>query len=168
MPKAAAKQEEEPKMVAVIRLRGPVGVNYKIEDTLKMLRLHKVNHATVIPWVPTVKGMLQKVKDYVSYGPISPALLETLLTKRGRGPGDHKLTSNYLKEHTEYSDCQALAAAMYDGKVKIKDIKAVKPVFRMHPPKGGHKGGIKWAYAAGGTLGKVPEPFMEKLLLKMM
>ncbi|NPE31458.1 50S ribosomal protein L30, partial [Methanococcoides sp. SA1] len=31
-------------MFAVVRVRGPVNVSGKIEDTLGMLRLHKVNH----------------------------------------------------------------------------------------------------------------------------
>jgi large subunit ribosomal protein L30 len=78
------------------------------------------------------------------------------------------LTEEYLHEHTEFRDLKELAQALYDGKVKFKDIQAVKPVFRLHPPKGGHRMGVKWPYAAGGTLGKVPAEFMEKLLMKML
>jgi len=167
-PVAVVSEQEEPKMVAAIRIRGCVGVQYKIEDTMKMLRLHHVNHATVLPWVPTVKGMLSRAKDYITYGPITPELLEKLLTRRGRGPGNRRLTEEYLKEHTEFRDLKDLATAIYDGRVKLKDLKTIKPVFRLHPPKGGHRMGIKWPYAAGGTLGKVPAEFMEKLLMKMM
>ncbi len=161
--------QEEPKLVAIIRIRGRPTMNRKIGDTLKMLRLHHVNHAAIYQFTPTIRGMLEKVKDYVSYGPLSEVLLERLLTKRARVIGDKFLTSEYLKEHTEYPDIKSLTKALYSGKVKYSELKGIKPMFRLHPPKGGHRHGtIKRPYTTGGSLGKVPVEFMDKLLMKMI
>lgn len=75
-------------MYAVVRLRGPVNVRYTIEDTMKMLRLHKVNHCVVVPETPHYKGMIQKVKDYVAYGKVDAKTLAEILKKRGRLEGN--------------------------------------------------------------------------------
>ncbi len=71
-------------MYAVVRLRGQVNVRYTIEDTMKMLRLHKVNHCVFLPENPHYKGMVQKVKDYVAYGKIDAKTLAEVLENRGR------------------------------------------------------------------------------------
>ncbi len=170
MSKNVETQQEEPKLVAIIRIRGRPTMNRKIADTLKMLRLHHVNHATIYQYTPTIKGMLAKVKDYVSYGPLSEVLLERLLTKRARISGDKLLTAEYIREQIkDYPDIKALTKALYNGKVKFSELKGVKPVFRLHPPKGGHRHGtIKQPYTTGGSLGKVPVEFMDKLLTKMI
>jgi len=163
-------QQDEPKLIVIIRIRGRPNMNRKIADTLKMLRLHHVNHASIYPNTPTIQGMLAKVKDYVSYGPLSEVSLERLLTKRGRIRGNKLLTSEYLKEiGSPYPDIKTLTKALYTGKIKYSELKGVKPVFRLHPPKGGHRHGtIKQPYSTGGSLGKVPLEFMDKLLAKMI
>src|SRR4030042_3511019 len=158
-------QQGESQLVAIIRIRGAPNMNHKIADTLKMLRLHHVNHATIYQLTPTIKGMLAKVKDYVSYGPISEVLLERLLLKRGRIRGDKLLTEEYLRKNTEFLDLKTLTKALYNGKVKYSELKDIKPVFRLHPPKGGHRHGtIKQPYTTGGSLGKVPVEFMDNIL----
>jgi len=162
-------QQGESQLVAVIRIRGAPQMNHKIADTLKMLRLHHVNHATIYQLTPTIKGMLAKVKDFVSYGPVSEVLLERLLIKRGRISGNKLLTEEYIRQNTEYTDIKTLIKAIYNGKVKFSELKGVKPVFRLHPPKGGHRHGtIKQPYTTGGSLGKVPVEFMDRLLKKMI
>ena len=92
MPKKKKESQIEPKLMLVIRIRGKVHINYKIEDTLKMLRLHKVNHAVVLYADKTVHGMLNKIKDYVVYGEIQEDLLLTLLKKRTFLEGNIPLT----------------------------------------------------------------------------
>jgi large subunit ribosomal protein L30 len=37
--------------------------------------------------------------------------------------------------------------------VQLKDLKDIKPVFRLHPPKKGFKGTIKRSYKSGGVTG---------------
>ncbi|MCG2827410.1 MAG: uL30 family ribosomal protein, partial [Thermoplasmatales archaeon] len=60
----------EMKTFAVVRVRGNININRGIKDTLKMLNLTKVNHCVFIPETKEYKGMLQKVKDYVTWGEI--------------------------------------------------------------------------------------------------
>ncbi len=52
----------------IIRLRGTQNLNPKTKDTLKYLRLNRVNHAVVLPRNATTVGMLQVAKDYVTWG----------------------------------------------------------------------------------------------------
>ncbi len=57
--------------IAIIRIRGQVGMNKKIKDTLDMLRLHRKNYCTIIENKPELMGMVKKVKDYVAWGTIT-------------------------------------------------------------------------------------------------
>ena len=52
----------------VIRARSDRGVTKKIRDTMTMLNLTRVNHAVLVPKTDSYDGMLQKVKDYVTWG----------------------------------------------------------------------------------------------------
>ena len=57
-------------MYAVVQVRGVVNTNHEIKDTLKMLRLHHVNHCVLVPDTPAYLGMIRKVKDFVAYGEV--------------------------------------------------------------------------------------------------
>ena len=83
---------------AVIRVRGKVNVDGKIKDTLKMLRLNQTNHCVIIPESATYKGMLQVVKDYVTWGEIESKTMSELLKKRGKLLGGAKLTDKAVKD----------------------------------------------------------------------
>ena len=50
----------------VIRVRGIPDVNRDIAHTMDLLGLNRVNHAVVVPETDSIKGMLQKAKDYVT------------------------------------------------------------------------------------------------------
>ena len=67
--------------IAIIRIRGPVKVNRDIEETLNFLKLQKKNSCRIIEETPSIKGMIEKVKSYVTYGPID-AETEKALQKR--------------------------------------------------------------------------------------
>ena len=150
-------------MFAVVRLRGSVDVNRKIRETPAMLRLHKRYHCVVIPDTPSYRGMLNVVKDYVAYGKIDAETLAMLLRRRGRLVGNKPLTDEYVRENTNFSSIDEFAKAVVEGKASLKDLPGLKPVFRLHPPRGGLKN-IKWHYPFG-DLGKHDE--IRKLLYKM-
>lgn len=152
-------------MYVVIRLRGPVGVRKEIEDTLKMLRLHKINHCVVIEENNVTTGMIQKIKDYVSYGIIDKKSLTILLSNRGKIEGNIKLTKEYLIENSSYSSFESLSEDILSGDIKLKDLGFIKPVFRLHPPRKGHRG-IKRTVQQGGSLGNHGTN-ISKLLYKM-
>ncbi|AKB50160.1 LSU ribosomal protein L7e (L30p) [Methanosarcina barkeri str. Wiesmoor] len=139
-------------MYAIVRLRGQVNVRYTIEDTMKMLRLHKVNHCVLVPENPHFKGMVQKVKDYVAFGKIDANTLAEILENRGRLEGDTRLTEEYIRENTAYDSIQAFAEAVVNGETTLKSVPKLKPVFRLHPPRKGHAG-IKRTVQQGGELG---------------
>ena len=66
-------------MFAIVRLRGEVNTRPEIRDTLKMLRISRVNHCVVVKEDPHFRGMIQKVKDYVAWGKIDEDTLAMLL-----------------------------------------------------------------------------------------
>ncbi len=152
-------------MFAVIRLRGTIDVRREIKETLRMLRLHRINHCVIVGDSPSYRGMLQKVKDYVAWGEIDAETLALLLRKRGRLKGNIRLTDEYVKEKTGYKSIEDFAKAVIDGKANLEDIPDLKPVFRLHPPRKGHKG-IKAHYGYGGELGYHGEKIRE-LIYKM-
>ncbi|AVB76797.1 50S ribosomal protein L30 [Methanococcus maripaludis] len=137
---------------AVVRVRGSVGVRGDIADTMKMLRLHRVNHCVIIPDTEHYTGMIKKVKDYVTYGEIDKDTLVALILKRGRLPGNKRLSEELVKELTELP-VEELAEKVIAGEIKIKDT-PIKPVFRLHPPRKGYdRAGVKKGFSIGGALG---------------
>ena len=142
-------------LYAIIRIRGRVDVPPDIDYTLKLLRLHKKFHATLYPSdLPGIQGMLRKVKDWVTWGEIDEETLIELLRKRGRIIGDKPLTDEYVEKKLGISGGIAgLAKALIEGRVKYHKLNGVKPVFRLHPPRGGFKGSTKRPYNDGGELG---------------
>lgn len=137
---------------AVIRVRGTVNVRHDIKKTLEMLRLHKVNHCIIVEENETFKGMLQKAKDYITWGEIDENTLAEMIRKRGRLIGDKPIDDDYVKRVTGYKSVEDLAKAIIEGKFVYRELPEVKPVFRLSPPKKGYEG-IKRAYSMGGVLG---------------
>ena len=137
---------------AVVRVRGTVNVRHDIKKTLEMLRLNRVNHCVVVEETPSYKGMLQKAKDYITWGEIEKETLAELIRKRGRLLGDKPVDDEYIRSATPYNSIDELAGAIIDGKIRYREIPKIKPVFRLHPPRKGYEG-IKRAYTIGGALG---------------
>ncbi len=141
-------------MYAVIRIRGRLNVRKEIQDTLKMLRLNRKMHCVLIREEDSLKGMLKKVKDYVTWGEIDDETLKLLLERRGRKKGDVRLKKEEVKEIFE--------KIKSEGKIP----KVLKPVFRLRPPSKGFKKSIKQPYPKGelGYRGKE----INKLLKRMI
>lgn len=139
-------------MYVVIRIRGSVRVRNRLKDTLEMLRLHRVNHAVIIPEGKQYRNMIRKVEPFLTYGEINVEMLEKMLAKRGRTETGKKLTSEFLKK-IKFASMKELAEAIISGKTTLKKL-GIKPVFRLHPPKKGHmRKGIKKNYSLGGAAG---------------
>lgn len=151
----------------VIRIRGSASVNYKIEDTMKMLRLHKPNHCVIVNGNKSITGMLKKVKDYVAYGEVDEETLVRLLRYRGLLKGNKKISNDFVKKNTNYKNIPEFADALMNGKIQLKDVTDFKPVFRLHPPRGGFRGTIKKPFNAGGVLGHVGN-YINSLANKMI
>ncbi len=139
------------KLIAVVRIRGAFTMRKEVKDTLKMLRLNRKNHCVLVRGTDSIKGMLQKTKDYVTFGEIGEEVLKGLIAKRGR-IGNRKVSQeeaeNFAKEILE------------QGKSNL-----LKPVFRLTPASGGFRE-VKQFYPRG-ELGYRGEKINE-LLEKMM
>ena len=144
--------EGKRKCLVAVRVRGASDISQEIKDTLKMLRLTRNCHATLIDDRPSYTGMLHKAQNCVTWGEISKENVALLLKERGRLMGDKKLTDEYGQE-LGYKSLDDLAEAAYKLEVEYSRLPKVKPVFRLHPPKKGFKGKVKRSYAAGGVTG---------------
>jgi large subunit ribosomal protein L30 len=152
-------------MWSAVRIRGRVKVGWKIRDTLEMLRLRAPYHCVLVPETPSFKGMLEVVKDYITWGEIDKRTLEELLRTRlrARGQGNKKVDEKYLKEITGL-DFEKLASALLKGKA-LKEFKNLKPVFKLRPPSKGFKSTrLPWPKGDLGYRGKE----INELLRRMM
>lgn len=163
---AEKRPEVEPQCLAVVRLRGTINVRRDVKETLKMLNITRPNHATIIPATPTYLGMLKTAKDHVTWGEISAETLTELLRKRGEAIGGEKLTEKQLKEGG-YSSLKGVAEALHSSKAKLKNLRGVRPIFRLHPPSGGFRRTLKRGFSECGELGYRGEKIND-LLKKMM
>jgi large subunit ribosomal protein L30 len=137
---------------AAIRIRGKINVKPDIKKTLELLNLTKANHCVLIEENSINKGMLQVVKDYITWGEIDKKVLTKLITTRGKVEGDKNLTNDFIKSSTSFDNSDKLSQAIIDKKIRYKDIPSVKPIFRLNPPKKGYEG-VKRSYAKKGALG---------------
>ena len=124
--------------IAIILVRGLVGVRQDVKDTLSMLGLTRKNHCVVIPNNPINVGMIKKAKDYITWGPISEEVFKELVAKRGE----------------EWKGRVEDSKKKYTYKSLEVDGKKYKRYFRLNPPrKGFGRKGIKMPFKLGGGLG---------------
>jgi large subunit ribosomal protein L30 len=142
----------EKKSLLVIRIRGIINVSQREKDTMKFLRVDRNNYASLIDDRPDYKGMLQKAKDWITWGEADVETVKEMLIKRGRATGDVKLTEELVKE-LGYEGFEDLAQKLVNCEVSINQIEGLKPFFRMHPPKKGFKKSVKRPYKSKGELG---------------
>ena len=152
--------------LAVVRLRGTINVKNDIRDTLSMLGLGRVNHCVLVEETPQYMGMLQKVKDYVTWGPIDTETATLLVKERGRLEGRRPVDEKSIKELGKYKSFDELGKAIAEGSTRWAKLDGTVKVFRLHPPRQGHEG-VKRSFAARGALGDRGEA-INALLKKML
>lgn len=157
--------EKGDRCLAVVRVRGTVNVRGEIEDTLKLLRLTRNCHATLIDNRPSYMGMLRKVQNQVTWGEVSKEVVALLLRKRGRLAGGERLTDDYVRR-LGFKSIEDLAEAICSLKVEFNKLPGIKPVFRLRPPSKGYKGSVKKSWKSGGVTGYRGEAIND--LLKRM
>jgi len=140
-------------MFAIVRIRKGSKPSKPMQDTLTMLRITRINHCSIMPETATINGMLKKVQNFVTWGPITEKTLTALIAKRGRLVGDKRIPKN---------EAEPLAKQVLE-----KGFAAVplKPVFRLSPPSKGYKS-IKSLYPKGdaGFRGEKIEELLEKMM----
>jgi large subunit ribosomal protein L30 len=128
-------------------------VRGNIEDTLRLMCLNHINHSTIIH-LSKSKNMVMKAKDYVTWGEVDDKLITELIAKRGHIAGNKPVSDDYVKKNSKHASIAAFAKAFAAGEAGFKDVKGLKPVFRLNPPrKGFERGGIKKSVKDGGALG---------------
>ncbi len=70
-------------LIAVVRVRGKINLSSDIKKTFELLNLHNRNWCVLIENNKSLIGMVNRVKDYVTYGEISKDTLKELLKNRG-------------------------------------------------------------------------------------
>ncbi len=122
----------ENKLLAIIRVRGRVGVRQSITETLNRLNLKRVNNLAIVFGNKSMLGMIQKCNDFVTYGEIKEDTLNKLFEAKG---------ITLKKEELDL---------VQKGKKNLKSI--INKSITMHPPRHGYEG-IKKGYSSGGALG---------------
>ncbi len=154
------------KRLAVIQIRGTIDTPRGVKDTLRMINLTRANHCVVIDDRDSYKGMLQKVRPWVTWGEINNKTMELLLKKRGRLIGNRKLTDDYMKKNTKFKGISEFVSAFMKFEAELDDIPNLKPVFRLTPPSKGYNS-TKRDFTQGGDRGYRGEKIND-LITKMV
>ncbi len=139
-------------LLAVVRVRGHAKIQHSAVDTMDQLKLNRVNHCVLIQESKSANGMLQVVKDYVTWGEIGPEGAARMLFQKGEIVGGKRLTDAYVKENSKYTSILSFAKALENGEAKMSDVKGLKPVVRLPPPRKGYES-TRRSYVDGGSLG---------------
>ena len=123
--------------LAAVSVRGMIKVAQPIRDTMKMLKLPHQNYCAVMEDSAVTRGMLNKVKDFVTWGELDQKVLGELIEKRGESYGQAADRKN-----------------LYQYRYLEKNGKKYKRYFRLNPPrKGFGRKGVKQPFVRGGALG---------------
>ena len=137
-------------------MKGTVNVPYWARTTMDLLHLDKRFRATIIPEKDSTKGMLDKIKHYVSWQEIDVSTTKELLEKKARTGGYKKLTAEDMTK-LGFKNTDELAKSLSEGTAILSKLKPLKPWFALSPPKHGFKRNTKKMYGEGGILGSHKE-----------
>jgi 50S ribosomal protein uL30 len=139
-------------MIAIIRITGLVKMKESFEETLSRLRLRRKFVCVLVNEKDDIKmGMLNQVRNFVSFGKIEKGVLVQLIEKRGE-----------RIDNKEIKDADKLAEQIEAGK-GLEDL-GLKPFFRLNSPRHGLKSS-KLHYPKG-VLGENKE--IGKLIERML
>ena len=139
-------------MIIAIRISGQVEMRRDFTETLFRMRMRKKYSAVLIKETPASKPLIQSVRNFIAYGPIDQKTLEELISKRGK-----------LKDSKSKTKIDAKATAaiiMEDGIEKT----ALKPFFRLHPPRKGINSKIHFPKGVLGDNGEKINDLVRRML----
>lgn len=70
--------------IAIILLRGRIGTHHAVKHTLDLLNIKKKHVCVLVEDNDVNRGMIKKVKDYVTWGIIDEETKKELQEKRGK------------------------------------------------------------------------------------
>src|SRR5436189_6104783 len=112
---------------AVLRLRGKGDLRRDVKDTLRLLHLTRQNHCAILPQDPTYRGMLQLVKDYVTWAEVDPEVLAKLLLKRARQVGDRPTDDAFVKSRSDYKTIRDPSQAVVKRHARLAAARDSRP-----------------------------------------
>ncbi len=65
-------------MIAAIQLRGSIGAQQGVKDTLSFLNLGRKHSCVLLEDNPVNQGMLKKCVSFITYGPVSEETVSTI------------------------------------------------------------------------------------------
>ncbi|MGP8016694.1 MAG: 50S ribosomal protein L30 [Thermoplasmata archaeon] len=134
----------------IVRVRGSIHARHDVVETLRYLHLTRPNHATVVPEIPSVRGMLTTIQGYVTWGEAEPETVSLLLQERGETATGERLTAETVHDIAPGKDLPALTRSIAEK--GLTDVRGLKPLFRLRAPKGGWRS-TKKPFTLGGALG---------------
>src|SRR5207245_2280568 len=79
-------------------------------------------------------------KDHVTWGEVDSEVLAKLLLKRGRQVGDKPIDDAFVKGHSKFKSIWDLSQAITKGEATLADVRELRPVLRLPPPRKGYRG----------------------------
>ena len=140
--------------IAAVRIAGQAKLNRDVIETLDRLRVKRKYACVIIPEdKKEIVGMVKKMKDFVAYGEISDEILTKLIEKRA-----------ISLEKGKKVDVKKAVELLKSG--ENKDKLAIKPFFRLHPPRGGIDSKIHFGKKKGvlGDNGKDINKLIDRML----
>lgn len=133
------KKTDEKALLAVVRVRGMVNLASYVKRTFELMNLYNKNWCVLVEDTKENRGMIFKVKDFVTWGEITEPVLKELLEKRGEVYQGRETDSKSKINYTKFMEIGG---------------KKYKKFIRLSPPKKGYgKNGVKMSFNKGGALG---------------
>ena len=85
-------------MIAAVKVRGNVDVAKPIKDTMKNLGLDKRNQIGLYEDSDSLRGMLDKAKDYIAYGEVSEETVVMLEDRYGDAEAGNTISAKPPKK----------------------------------------------------------------------
>ena len=126
------KSDLDNRLIAVLRVRGRIGVRRTIKETLERMNIPRVNSLALLFGNESNMGMIKKCNDFVTYGAISEEMLGKVIEKNG---------VKISKEDVN---------ALMEGSKKPREL--MRLPIRLKPPRHGHRS-IKSGFSSGGAMG---------------
>lgn len=152
-------------LIIAIRMRGTVGVPKDMQETLKRLRLTKRFSLMMYPDTPSIRGMLEKVNPYISYGEATEEGIRIVI-ERMRVKGGDSISDEVLQKKFSITKDQ-LMSNILEGKILLnKESDFFELPVSLRSPKKGLKGRINSMYGNGGEVGYRGKE-INKLIIQM-
>ena len=150
----------------VVNLRGLVNTRTPVRTTLEQLSIARRFNATIVPNNKVYRGMLNVSKDRIAWCKLDGSLAQKLLETRSERSTGVRFEEQSMKDSEDYRSFSDFAKGLELGNARLNDVKAMRPFFRLKPPRGGFKKSTRRQFRDGGVLGHNEE--LPKLVERML